>query len=279
MSTVSMKSLLEAGVHFGHQTRRWNPKMAKYIFTARNGIYIIDLQKTTKLLDEACDFVKSVVREGKPILFVSTKRQAQDIIKQEAERCGMFYVNYRWLGGMMTNNITIEQRIVRLKDLDDLIESGKIESYPKKEAAKLKKEREKLDRALGGIKDMKGMPGALFVIDPHKEAIAVAEARKMNIPVVSVVDTNCDPDNIDYVIPGNDDAIRAVKLVTGLIADSVLEALEGKSFDDVSETAEVQAALSEGEAPEQQASSPSSEAPVAEATAEVSADEDKMVIA
>lgn len=247
MSMVSMKSLLEAGVHFGHQTRRWNPKMAKYIFTARNGIYIIDLQKTTKLLDEACDFIKSVVREGKPILFVSTKRQAQDIIKQEAERCGMYFVNYRWLGGMLTNYVTIEKRINRLKELNDLIDSGKIESYPKKEASKMKKEREKLDRALGGIKDMKGMPGALFIIDPHKEAIAVAEAKKIGIPIVSVVDTNCDPDNIDFVIPGNDDAIRAVKLVTSLIADSVLESLEGKSFETVSETAEVETVMAEGE--------------------------------
>ena len=247
MSMVSMKSLLEAGVHFGHQTRRWNPKMAKYIFTARNGIYIIDLQKTTKLLDEACDFIKSVVREGKPILFVSTKRQAQDIIKQEAERCGMYFVNYRWLGGMLTNYVTIEKRITRLKELNDLIDSGKIESYPKKEASKMKKEREKLDRALGGIKDMKGMPGALFIIDPHKEAIAVAEAKKIGIPIVSVVDTNCDPDNIDFVIPGNDDAIRAVKLVTSLIADSVLESLEGKSFETVSETAEVETIMAEGD--------------------------------
>ncbi|PKL41844.1 MAG: 30S ribosomal protein S2 [Candidatus Riflebacteria bacterium HGW-Riflebacteria-1] len=247
MSMVSMKSLLEAGVHFGHQTRRWNPKMAKYIFTARNGIYIIDLQKTTKLLDEACDFIKSVVREGKPILFVSTKRQAQDIIKQEAERCGMYFVNYRWLGGMLTNYVTIEKRINRLKELNDLIDSGKIESYPKKEASKMKKEREKLDRALGGIKDMKGMPGALFIIDPHKEAIAVAEAKKIGIPIVSVVDTNCDPDNIDFVIPGNDDAIRAVKLVTSLIADSVLESLEGKSFETVSETAEVKTEMADGD--------------------------------
>ncbi len=243
MSMISMKSLLEAGVHFGHQTRRWNPKMAKYIFTARNGIYIIDLQKTTKLLDEACDFIKGVVREGKPILFVSTKRQAQEIIKQEAERCGMFYINYRWLGGMLTNHVTIEKRIVRLKELNDLIESGKIESYPKKEAAKMRKESEKLNRALGGIKDMKGMPGAIFVIDPHKEAIAISEARKMGIPIVSVVDTNCDPDNIDFVIPGNDDAIRAVKLVTSLISDSVIEALEGKSFSEVSETNEVEEAM------------------------------------
>lgn len=243
MSMVSMKSLLEAGVHFGHQTRRWNPKMAKYIFTARNGIYIIDLQKTTKLLDEACDFIKSVAREGKPILFVSTKRQAQEIIKQEAERCGMFFINYRWLGGMLTNHVTIEKRITRLKELNDLIDSGKIESYPKKEASKMRKEREKLDRALGGIKDMKGMPGAIFIIDPHKEAIAVAEAKKIGIPIVSVVDTNCDPDNIDFVIPGNDDAIRAVKLVTSLISDSVLEALEGKSFGDASESAEIEAAM------------------------------------
>lgn len=232
MALVSMKSLLEAGVHFGHQTRRWNPKMAKYIFTSRNGIYIIDLQKTTKLLDEACEFIKSVVREGKPLLMVSTKRQAQDIIKAEAQRCGMFFVNYRWLGGMLTNHVTIQKRIQRLKELDEIIESGGIEKYPKKEASSMRKEREKLDRGLGGIKNMKGMPGALFIIDPHKEAIAVAEARKVGIPIVAVVDTNCDPDQIDFVIPGNDDAIRAVKLVTSLIADSVMEALEGKTFDE-----------------------------------------------
>lgn len=265
MSMVSMKSLLEAGVHFGHQTRRWNPKMAKYIFTARNGIYIIDLQKTTKLLDEACDFIKAVVREGKPILFVSTKRQAQDIIKQEAERCGMFFVNYRWLGGMLTNHVTIEKRIVRLKELNDLIDSGKIESYPKKEASNMRKDREKLDRALGGIQNMKGMPGAIFVIDPHKEAIAVAEAKKIGIPIVSVVDTNCDPDNIDFVIPGNDDAIRAVKLITSLIADSVLEALEGKTFGDAAEKVEIEAEMVE-----------SVEAAVIAASADSS--EDKLVI-
>ncbi len=249
MALVSMKNLLEAGVHFGHQTRRWNPKMARYIFTSRNGIYIIDLQKTTKLLDEACDFIKSVVREGKSILFVSTKRQAQEIIKSEAERCGMHFVNYRWLGGMLTNHVTIEKRIVRLKELDELIDSGKIESYPKKEASKMKKEREKLDRALGGIKNLKGMPGAIFIIDPHKEAIAIAEAKKVGIPIVAVVDTNCDPDEIDYVIPGNDDAIRAVKLVTSLISDSILESLEGKSFEDTKaeadDKAELEAAVEE----------------------------------
>lgn len=237
MALVSMKSLLEAGVHFGHQTRRWNPKMAKYIFTSRNGIYIIDLQKTTKLLDEACEFIKSIVRDGKPVLMVSTKRQAQDIIKAEAERCGMFFVNYRWLGGMLTNHVTIQKRIQRLKELDELIDSGKIESYPKKEASGMRKEREKLNRSLGGIKNMKGMPGAVFVIDPHKEAIAIAEARKVKIPIVAVVDTNCDPDQIDYVIPGNDDAIRAVKLVTSLIADSILEALEGKPFGEAQDKA------------------------------------------
>lgn len=246
MALVSMKSLLEAGVHFGHQTRRWNPKMAKYIFTSRNGIYIIDLQKTTKLLDEACEFIKSVAREGKPILMVSTKRQAQDIIKAEAERCGMYFVNYRWLGGMLTNHVTIQKRISRLKELDDLIDSGKIESYPKKEASSMRKEREKLNRALGGIKNMKGMPGAIFVIDPHKEAIAIAEARKVGIPIVAVVDTNCDPDQIDYVIPGNDDAIRAVKLVTSLIADAVMEALEGKSFNEAQTQAADAAAMVAG---------------------------------
>lgn len=256
MAIVSMKSLLEAGVHFGHQTRRWNPKMAKYIFTSRNGIYIIDLQKTTKLLDVACDFVKSTVCEGKSILFVSTKRQAQEIIKTEAERCNMHFINYRWLGGMLTNHVTIVKRIERLKELDDLIDSGKIESYPKKEAARMRKERDKLDRALGGIKNMKSMPGAVFIIDPHKEGIAVAEAKKMGIPIVAVVDTNCNPDDIDYVIPGNDDAIRAIKLVTGLIADSVLEALEGQSFDD-------------GQLPEPE----TAEAPVAEKATEEKAAE------
>jgi small subunit ribosomal protein S2 len=254
MALVSMKSLLEAGVHFGHQTRRWNPKMAKYIFTSRNGIYIIDLQKTTKLLDEACEFIKSTVRSGKPILFVSTKRQAQDIIKAEAERCGMFFVNYRWLGGMLTNHVTIQKRISRLRELDDLIDSGKIESYPKKEASGMRKEREKLHRGLGGIKNMKGMPGAVFVIDPHKEAIAIAEARKVGVPIVAVVDTNCDPDEIDYVIPGNDDAIRAVKLVTSLISDSVLEALEGKPFGEVATQAadkgEMEAAVGAAPAPQ-----------------------------
>jgi small subunit ribosomal protein S2 len=275
MGIVSMKSLLEAGVHFGHQTRRWNPKMAKYIFTSRNGIYIIDLQKTTKLLDEACDFVKSVVREGKPILFVSTKRQAQEIIKNEAERCDMFYINYRWLGGMLTNYVTIEKRIARLKELDDLIDSGKIESYPKKEASRMKKEREKLNRALGGIKNMKGMPGAVFVIDPHKEAIAVAEAKKMGIPLVAVVDTNCDPDDIDYVIPGNDDAIRAVKLVTGLMADSVLEALEGRSFNEVQE-----GGVFKAEATAEQGETKEKAAEAGEKTAEAGAakEDEKLVI-
>ena len=271
MALVSMKSLLEAGVHFGHQTRRWNPKMAKYIFTSRNGIYIIDLQKTTKLLDEACDFIKSVVREGKPILFVSTKRQAQEIIKNEAERCGMYYVNYRWLGGMLTNHVTIEKRIRRLKELDELVDSGKIESYPKKEASKMRKEREKLTRALGGIKNMKGMPGAVFVIDPHKESIAIAEARKVGVPLVAVVDTNCDPDEIDYVIPGNDDAIRAVKLVTGLMADSVLEALEGKSFGEAQETAEGKAAM-------EAAADAVAPAPAAPAEKKEAAAEEKIVI-
>ncbi|RCK80439.1 MAG: SSU ribosomal protein S2p (SAe) [Candidatus Ozemobacter sibiricus] len=271
MALVSMKALLEAGVHFGHQTRRWNPKMAKYIFTSRNGIYIIDLQKTTKLLDEACEFIKSVVREGKPILMVSTKRQAQDIIKQEAERCGMFYVNYRWLGGMLTNHVTIQRRIQRLKELDELIDTNKIESYPKKEAASMRKEREKLQRALGGIKNMKGVPGAIFIIDPHKEAIAVAEARKVGIPLVAVVDTNCDPDQIDYVIPGNDDAIRAVKLVTSLIADAVLEALEGKPFEEVASAAADQATM---------AAAVGATAPAAAAAAEAAlADSDKLVIA
>ncbi|MBI3037735.1 30S ribosomal protein S2 [bacterium] len=271
MTLVSMKNLLEAGVHFGHQTRRWNPKMSKYIFTSRNGIYIIDLQKTTKLLDEACDFVKSVVREGKPVLMVSTKRQAQDIIKSEAERCGMYFVNYRWLGGMLTNYNTIEKRIQYLKELDRLIDSGDIEKYPRKEGSRMRKERDKLERSLGGIKDLKGMPGAIFIIDPRKEAIAIAEARKMGIPVVAVVDTNCDPDEIDYVIPGNDDAIRAVKLLTGIIADSILEALEGKPFSEVAAAASDAAEMREAVAQVPEPAAP----PEKEAVAE---EEEKLVI-
>lgn len=228
MAVVSMKQLLEAGVHFGHQTRRWNPKMAEYIFTERNGIYIIDLQKTVKKLDEAYNFVKEISTEGKSVLFVGTKKQAQESVKQEALRAGAFYVNARWLGGMMTNFTTIRRRVARLKQLRAMEEDGTFDLLPKKEVIKLNLEIEKLEKFLGGIKDMDELPGALFIIDPRKERIAVAEAKKLNIPIVAIVDTNCDPDEIDYVIPGNDDAIRAVKLIAGAMADAVIEGREGQ---------------------------------------------------
>ncbi len=228
MSVISMKQLLEAGVHFGHQTRRWNPKMKKYIFTERNGIYIIDLQKTVKKVEEAYNFVKELAANGGKILFVGTKKQAQDSVKEEAERSGMFYVNQRWLGGTLTNFETIQKRIKRLKDIEKMAEDGTFDVLPKKEVIRLKKEQERLEKFLGGIKEMKQLPDALFVIDPRKERIAVAEARKLNIPIVGIVDTNCDPDEIDYVIPANDDAIRAVKLLTSKIADAILEAKQGE---------------------------------------------------
>ena len=212
MAVVSMKQLLEAGVHFGHQTRRWNPKMAKYIFTERNGIYIIDLQKTVKKLDEAYNFVRDVAAEGGSILFVGTKKQAQESIREEATRCGMHYVNARWLGGMLTNFRTIRRRIDRMEQIKKMREDGTFDMLPKKEVAKLELELEKLEKFLGGVKEMGSLPKAMFIVDPRKERIAVSEARKLNIPIVAIVDTNCDPDEIDYVIPGNDDAIRAVKL-------------------------------------------------------------------
>ena len=227
MSVVSMKQLLEAGVHFGHQTHRWNPKMAPYIFAERNQIYIIDLSKTVKLINEAYDFVKEVVAEGKPVLFVGTKKQAQESIKEEAIRAGEYFVNERWLGGMLTNYKTIETRIKRLFELEKMEENGTLELLTKKEKALLLGEKDKLERFLGGIKNMPELPGAIFVVDPKKEKIAVHEARKLGIPVVGIVDTNCDPDEIDYVIPGNDDAIRAVKLLTSVIADAVVEAKQG----------------------------------------------------
>ncbi len=233
MSVISMKQLLEAGVHFGHQTRRWNPKMAQFIFTERNGIYIIDLQKTVKKVEEAYEFIRSVVAEGKNVLFVGTKKQAQETIKEESERCGMFYINERWLGGTMTNYHTIQKRIQRLKELEQMEINGTFAVLPKKEVAGLMGEREKLQRFLGGIKDMPGLPGALFIIDPRKEHIAVAEAKRLGIPIVAIVDTNCDPDEVDYVIPGNDDAIRAVKLLTAKIADAVLEANQGQVANEV----------------------------------------------
>jgi small subunit ribosomal protein S2 len=227
MAVISMKSLLEAGVHFGHQTRRWNPKMAPYIFTERNGIYIIDLQKTVRKIEEAYMFVRNLAMEGKTIMFVGTKKQAQESIEQEAKRCNMFYVNKRWLGGMLTNYRTIRSRVERLNEIDKMESSGQFDQLPKKEVIKLMHEREKLQGNLGGIRTMKGLPGALFVVDPMKEAIAVAEARALKIPIVAIVDTNCDPDLIDYVIPGNDDAIRAVKLLSGKMADAVLEGRQG----------------------------------------------------
>ncbi len=227
MGVVSMKQLLEAGVHFGHQTRRWNPKMARYIFTERNGIYIIDLQKTVKKLEEAYLFVRDVAANGDNVLFVGTKKQAGESIKEEAERAGAHYVNARWLGGMMTNFKTIRRRIQRLEQLHKMQEDGTFERLPKKEVAKLELEIEKLEKYLGGIKNMDKLPGALFIVDPRKERIAVAEAKKLGIPLVAIVDTNCDPDEIDYVIPGNDDAIRAVKLIAGTMADAIIEGRQG----------------------------------------------------
>ena len=228
MAVVSMKQLLEAGVHFGHQTRRWNPKMAPYIFTERNGIYIIDLQKTVKKLDEAYNFIHEVAAEGGEVLFVGTKKQAADSIKEEALRANAHYVNARWLGGMMTNFKTIEKRINRLEQLHTMENDGTFDLLPKKEVVKLNLEIEKLEKFLGGIKDMKEIPGALFIIDPRKERIAVAEAKKLGIPIVAIVDTNCDPDEVDYVIPGNDDAIRAVKLISSAIANAIIEGNEGR---------------------------------------------------
>ena len=246
MSVISMKQLLEAGVHFGHQTRRWNPKMAEYIFTERNGIYIIDLQKTVKKIEEAYAFIRDIAAEGKDVLFVGTKKQAQDSIKEEAERVGMYWVNARWLGGMMTNFKTIKQRIDRLEQLVRMEEDGTFDLLPKKEVINLKGEREKLEKFLGGIKDMKKLPGALFVVDPRKEKIAIAEAKKLGIPVVAIVDTNCDPEEVDYVIPGNDDAIRAVKLIAGTIANAIIEGRQGEdALAAVKEAADEEAADAE----------------------------------
>lgn len=235
MGVVSMKQLLEAGVHFGHQTRRWNPKMAPYIFTERNGIYIIDLQKTVKKLDEAYAFIRSVSENGDSVLFVGTKKQAADSVREEAVRAGAFFVNARWLGGMMTNFKTIQRRIARLEQLHKMQEDGTFNLLPKKEVVKLELEIEKLEKYLGGIKEMKKLPGALFIVDPRKEKIAVAEAKKLGIPIVAIVDTNCDPDDVDYVIPGNDDAIRAVKLIAGAMADAILEGRQGAESDEAAE--------------------------------------------
>ena len=228
MAVISMKQLLEAGVHFGHQTRRWNPKMAAYIFTERNGIYIIDLQKTVKKLEEAYFFVRDTAAAGESILFVGTKKQAQDAIKEEAERCGQFYVNARWLGGMLTNFKTMRTRINRLNQLKKMQEDGTFDLLPKKEVIKLQLEIAKLEKYLGGVKEMKKLPGAMFVVDPRKEKNAIAEAKKLSIPVVAIVDTNCDPDEVDYVIPGNDDAIRAIKLISQTMANAVLEGKQGE---------------------------------------------------
>ena len=236
MAIISMKQLLEAGVHFGHQTRRWNPKMAKYIFTERNGIYIIDLQKTVKKVDEAYSFIRETAQNGGSILFVGTKKQAQEAMREEATRCNQFYVNERWLGGMLTNFKTIQKRIARLRQLEKMEEDGTFDVLPKKEVLGLRHEMEKLNKNLGGIKDMKKLPAAMFVVDPRKEHIAVLEARKLHIPIVATVDTNCDPDEIDHVIPANDDAIRAVRLLAGKMADAVLEGRQGQ------QTAETEAA-------------------------------------
>ena len=254
MSVISMKQLLEAGVHFGHQTRRWNPKMAPYIFTERNGIYIIDLQKTVKKIDEAYAFMKEVAESGQPVLFVGTKKQAQAAIEDEAKRCDMFFVNQRWLGGMLTNYKTISQRIKRIYDIEEMEADGTFDKLSKKEVLKLRAEYEKLDKNLGGIKEMKGMPGAIFVVDPKKEKIAVAEAKTLGIPVVGIVDTNCDPDDVDYIIPANDDAIRAVKLIASCMADAIIEAKQGESFDESEPAAEAEEAVEEAvEAPAEEA--------------------------
>ncbi len=255
MPVVTMKQLLESGVHFGHQTRRWNPKMKKYIFTDRNGIYIIDLQKTVKMLDQHYRFVRDLVADGGKVLLVGTKKQAQDSIKTEAERCGMYYVNQRWLGGMLTNFSTISKRIARLNDLERMEEEGLFDVLTKKEAMSLQREKEKLLKFLGGIRSMNGLPDAMYIVDPRKERIAVAEARKLGIPIIAIVDTNCDPDEIDYIIPGNDDAIRAVKLITSVIADA---AIEGKQAAETygEEEAGVEASIPETEEKESEEDKP-----------------------
>lgn len=238
MAVVSMKQLLEAGVHFGHPTRKWNPKMAEYIFTERSGIYIIDLQKTLKKVEEAYMFVRDVVQDGGKILFVGTKKQAQDAVREEAQRCEMFYVNVRWLGGMMTNYKTIKKSITKLKNLRQMEQDDTFNLLPKKEVASLKKEISDLERNLGGIKDMNGLPSAVFIVDPKKERNAVEECRKLGIPIIGIVDTNCDPDEIDYIIPGNDDAIRAIKLISSVLADAVLEGKQGVQMNDGSSEAD-----------------------------------------
>ncbi len=245
MAVVAMKQLLEAGVHFGHQTRRWDPKMAEYIFQARNGIHIIDLQKTSKKLDEAYAFIKEQAEEGKDILFVGTKKQAQECVKEAALKCNMFYVDQRWLGGMLTNYKTIQKRVERLKKLEEMSTDGTFDLLPKKEVINLKKEMEKLEKNLGGIKEMKKLPGAIFIVDPKKERIAILEARKLNIPVVGLIDTNCNPEDVDYPIPGNDDAIRAVKLIADVMANAVIEGRQGEAMDATAPEAEEQSVKEE----------------------------------
>lgn len=259
-NVISMKQLLEAGVHFGHQTRRWNPKMARYIFTERNGIYIIDLQKTVRKVEEAYMFIRDIAAEGGNVLFVGTKKQARESVEQEALRCNMFYVNNRWLGGMLTNFKTVRQSIAKLNRINAMEKSGEFDQLPKKEVIKLKLERDKLEKNLGGIREMRSLPKALFVVDPRKEHIAVAEARALGIPIVGIVDTNCDPDEIDVVIPGNDDAIRAVKLIAGKMADAIIEARQGEQNE-------------EGEAAGEEAAPVDEETAEAEAIAEIRSEE------
>ena len=247
MAVVSMKQLLEAGVHFGHQTRRWNPKMAEYIYMERNGIYIIDLQKTVKKLEEAYSFVKTLAENGQSLLFVGTKKQAQDAVKEEAERVGQFYVNARWLGGMLTNFKTMRTRVDRMAQLKKMQEDGTFDMLPKKEVVKLLHEMDKLEKYLGGVKEMKRLPGALFVVDPRKEHNAIAEARKLHIPIIAIVDTNCDPDEVDYVIPGNDDAIRAIRLISGTMANAIQEGRQGQDAVDAQGAADQAAKVEETE--------------------------------
>ena len=262
VNIVSMKQLLEAGVHIGHPTRKWNPKMKKYIYTARNDIYIVNLEMTVVLIEQAYSFIKSVAEEGKSILFVGTKKQAQEAIMQEAQKCGMYYVNNRWLGGMLTNFVTMRSRVDRLNKLNQMEKMNEFNVLPKKEVAKLVAERDKLEANLGGVRDMRTLPGALFVVDPKKEHLAIAEARALNIPIVGIVDTNCDPDEVDYVIPGNDDAIRAIKLIAGAMADAVIEAREGE--EGLAAIREKEAKEAEAVKAAEEAANAAEEAPVAE---------------
>ena len=283
MAVVAMKQLLEAGVHFGHQTRRWDPKMAEYIFQARNGIHIIDLQKTSKKLDEAYSFLKEQAEQGKTVLFVGTKKQAQECVKEAAEKCGMYYVNQRWLGGTLTNFGTIRKRIGRLVELEKMQEVGTFEVLPKKEVILLKKEVEKLEKNLGGIKEMNELPGVMFIVDPKKERIGILEAKKLGIPVIGLVDTNCNPEEVDYAIPGNDDAIRAVKLITDCMANAIIEGRQGESMETVEEAMEEQSAQTEPtdmeevvEQAEETAEAPVTETAEADKTEEAVAEPEKV---